>query len=68
MRRNLIRFHEILLLDSQEQVNKIGWTYISSAIMNNEQLVRAVCEAVVIIESVAMYTWILQAMAVLELG
>ena len=67
MRRNLIRFGDILFLDSSKrQLNKIGWPYIGPAVMTNEWRVRTVSEAVVLSESIAMYTWILQAMAVME--
>ena len=36
MRRNLIRFGDVLFLDSQKrQFNKLGWPYIGPAIMTN---------------------------------
>ena len=36
--------------------------------MTNEWHVRTVCEAVVLSESIAMYTWILEAMKIMEPG
>lgn len=67
IRRRLIRFGDVLFLDSQKrQFNKIGWPYIGPTIMTNENIVGLNSKALVLIESNEMYTWILEAKAVME--
>lgn len=67
MRRNLIRFGDVLFLDYQKrQFNKLGWPYIGPAIMTNNHTIGVTSEAVVLTESIEMYAWILKAQSVIE--
>ena len=67
MRQNLVRYGNVLFLDSQKrQFNKTGWPYIGPAIMTNDNKVGVTSESIVLIESIEMYTWILQVMAIME--
>ena len=66
MRRNLIRFGDVLFLDSQQRYLKNGWPYIGPIIMTNKNKVGLTCEAVVLSESNEKYAWILKAQAVME--
>ena len=64
MRTNLIRYGDILFLDAQKRpFNQVGWPYIGIAVRNNMNQVCVCCEAIVIGETIAMYSWILRTLA-----
>ena len=67
MRQNLIRFGDLLFLDAQQrQFNNNGFPYISPCMINEENKVAQGAEALVIQESINMYTWIIKEMNCLE--
>ena len=67
MRQNLIRFGDVMYLDAQQrQFNNTGFPYISPCMTNEEGKIAQGAEALVIEESIDMYTWILEQMSILE--
>ena len=67
MRQNSIRFGDVLFLDAQQrQFNSSGFPYISPCMVDEEGNVCQGCEAIVVEESIEMYSWILLEMNRLE--
>ena len=67
MRNDLIRFSDLLFLDGQQrQFNSSGYPYISPIVLDEENMVAQCAEAICIVESDAMYSWILLEMQRLE--
>ena len=67
MKENLIRYGDILFLDSQKrQYNNMCWPYIGPVVKNNENEIRCVAESIVITEDMSMYKWILQTLEIME--
>lgn len=59
VRRNIIRFSDLLLLYVQKrQFNKIGWPYIGSVIITNDNKVGVTHKAVVLFEANKINEWI----------
>eukprot|EP00978_Attheya_sp_CCMP212_P035711 scaffold157131_cov71-Attheya_sp.AAC.1 len=67
MRQDLIRFGNILFLDSQKrQFNTPGWPYIGPCIKDANMKVRNVAESICLEESHRMYKWVLEVMCEME--
>ena len=67
MRYNLLRYGDIMFLDSQKrQYNSSGWPYIGPVIKNNENMLGVTSEGLVTSEDIDMYTWMFQAMMSIE--
>jgi hypothetical protein len=67
MRSDLLRFGNILFLDSQKrQYNTVGWPYIGPVVKDSEMQVRCVAESICVEESHRMYVWITQMLAEME--
>ena len=67
MKNNLMRYGDIMFLDSQNNsFNKIGWPYIGIALHNNTHKVCVCCESIVNAEKLEMYIWLLKTMSKLE--
>ena len=67
MRYNLIRYSNIMFLDSQKrQYNRLGWPYIGPVVRTNENKTAVTAEAIVTSENVDTYVWVLKAMQSIE--
>jgi hypothetical protein len=61
MRQDLLRFGDILFLDSQKrQFNSMNWPYIGPCVKDQDMKVRTVCEMICVEESTRMYAWVVQ--------
>jgi hypothetical protein len=67
MRCDLLRFGNILFLDSQKrQYNSYGWPYIGPVVKDSEMQVRCVAESIIVEESHRMYVWVTEMLADME--
>ena len=67
MRYNLLRYGDIMFLDSQKrQYNSSGWPYIGPVIKNSENKLGVTAEGIVTFEDIDMYTWMFKAMMSIE--
>lgn len=67
MKKDLIRFGDILFLDSQKrQYNVANWPYIAPVVKDENMKVRVACESICCEESHKLYAWVLEEMTKME--
>lgn len=67
MKKDLVRFGNILFLDSQKrQYNVANWPYIAPVVKDENMKVRVACESICCEESHNLYAWVLSSMSTME--